>query len=329
MKLAFLYIFLFLCFSPQLFCQDVIVKKDSTRIFSNIHEINSFNIIYSEFGDRKHKKHLIPKNEVAKIIFRNKDEIKYNEPLGKHSNDTLLTIFIKQKTRKPSAKVLGDYIKFNLTLGAVFNSSDSNRPLDNDTAGKKGVVQYRYEKIQNQDYKAGFNFGFNFLLGGSPYIKHIFGINFLQSGSNYMFIKNETDPNSTSYYQKSVATNLNIKGFDCYVNVVNGVRLTFFKTLHIDACVTLCVPALNKSHINGTEVIYETGKSDIQRNITDSIGNKSHVTTPSLAFNPKISYEFKKNNQQFDIYAAYSLNTNYKLHWWLIGVSYYPFNKLR
>lgn len=321
-----LFIIIFLIFTVQKsFGQDILFMKDSTKITAKILKICPTRIVYRDLST-KEKKHKIQTSQIAKINFRNGDKIIYKAPLGVHSMDTSLTISVKEIITTP--KKPGDFIKFNLMFGTVVNSSDCNRPYEDDTVREKGIPRYKYEKIANQGYKMGFNVGCNFLFGKNRRIKHLLGINFLHSKGEFNYTEFVTEPNSTESYHKRTVTRLNIKSTEYFLNVVNGIRITFFGSLHFEPSLTANIPIAAKNHLNGVSTVQETGKPDTYYTITDSVSRKP-PTIGDFAFNPKISYEFKNKNYRAGIYAAYNLNSSYKLPWWTFGIVYYPLKKIR
>jgi hypothetical protein len=49
----------------------------------------------------------------------------------------------------------------------------------------------------------------------------------------------------------------------------------------------------------------------------------------TVSFCPRISYEFQIKNQKLGIYYSYNIAYEYRLPWNMIGITYYPFKKLR
>ncbi len=71
MYISVRYIVLLLFCTIKLFCQDIIVKRDSSRILSKLLEINPTEIKYKRFDNLEGRTYTLHKSEVAYVIFPN------------------------------------------------------------------------------------------------------------------------------------------------------------------------------------------------------------------------------------------------------------------
>lgn len=220
-----------------------------------------------------------------------------------------------------------DYVKFNIQVGAVFNDSYCNKPYQDVPSNQAHGSGYSYSKPGNSYTNMGLNVGFNFVLGKSPFVKHIIGINYVQSRGEYNFNESSISSNGNSLYTRS-NSELNYKTVAHYINILMGIRFTLFKKLHLEPCLSLNVNPYSNTVINGFYTIQSDPNPTTYYGIKDSIP-KHQYTNTAFSFTPRISYDLKIKNQHFEIYASRNIAFKYRLPWWAFGITYYPFKKLR
>jgi hypothetical protein len=238
-------------------------------------------------------------------------------------------------------KRVGDYVKFNVQLGAVVNSSFSNVERAERNPAHDKFSSERYSAKGN-DVNAGFNVGFNLLLGKSKIIKHVLGANYLLSRGEYAYYRSHTHP-AGYYIGSSYVKDANYISNIHFLNLVSGIRLRIVKGLSIEplASINIQLYAVGKStgyeESTKTDPVYDplTGRkilftSTSQVNYDNSLTNDfptGKITT--ISFTPRIFYEFSLKEHQVGVYASYNMALRYRLPWWMFGVSWYPFKKLR
>ncbi len=219
-------------------------------------------------------------------------------------------------------KTVGDYVKFNVQVGAVLNPSFNNvkRESRNSVPDKFSSEKY-YEK--NTRANAGFSLGLNLLLGKSKIIKHILGVNYLHSRGEYSYSGSHTTISGnyiTSSYRKGADYISNI-GF---LNLMSGIRLRIVKGLSIEPMASINLQLYGVGKVTG----YEQSNTLVtyDNTVTHDLPT-GKITT--ISFTPRISYDFYMKEQLLGVYASYNMALGYNLRWCNVGLSWYPFNALR
>lgn len=317
MNFRFSYIILFFFFTARFFCQDVITKKDSTKIIAKILEVSQDEIKYKQFNYLDGPLFIVEKNEIAYVLYYNgfkqvfQDENKKTELSNLEGYDTVSTKIITFPQQK-----LGDYIKFNLQVAAVVYNSFSNIPNKN----YLGMTSSNEYKSASTKQNVTLNVGFNFLFGKSPFVKHVIGINYLKTKSEYY---NDYGSIGYSYYAK-------YKSDVDYVNIITGLRFTLFKKLHLEPLIALNIVANSSTIRSGTEISFDPQTPPYTRH-TSSFENQSTNSSVSttMSFAPKISYVIPVRIIKIEVYVAYNIALQYKLPWYQFGAHVFPFKKLR
>ncbi len=183
MNFSFPYFFLFLFFTAKLFCQDVLVKRDSSKIQVKLIEVRTNELKYKLFSYQDGPNIIISKKDVAYVIYSNGVKELFNSI----ENPVTDNVFVnptppKGSVRKPDS--IGNYIKLNLQLGVVMQSLSSNYIRRESPPSKTSEESY---SASNNNYVYAYNIGFNFLFGNNPYIKHVIGVNYLRSTGEYNY----------------------------------------------------------------------------------------------------------------------------------------------
>lgn len=319
MKFRFSYIIFFLLITANIFCQDIIVKRDSTKIIVKGIEIHPTQIHYKSFENQSGTTYIIDKNEIAYINYTNGTKEIFQLSLAEQSANNLVI-------EKPK----DTFVKFNIQAGVVVNNAYSNfyqRIINSGQATRES-----YSGNNDEKYFANINIGCNFLFGNKYKTKTVLGINYLRSKGeyvhNYYGLRggNETFQSKLKYVSK----------ID-FINIVFGYRFQIGKHLQIESLIAFNIQASAQRIASGTNVT-TTGLGSPNNSgaivETEYITNKKYGGSDVdkkllLSFCPKISYEFKIKDKIVGCYLSYNLNRNYKLPWYLIGFTYYPFKKLR
>ena len=334
MRNQILFITLFLLCYTTLFCQDLLIKKDSSRLEVKLLEVNPFSLKFKLYSNLNGPDYIIDKMEVALIIYQNgiQEVINLPENLNQIGEQTSVSANIPNGSKKREVK-LKDYVNFNLQAGVVINNAYCNKPRNDGFSEKTSSEKYYgYSKKNN----INLNIGFNFLLGKSPYVKHIIGVNYLRSQGEFDYgnssLGTSTIPNTI---MSNYSTNFHYTSKVDFLNIVTGIRFTIAKKFHIEPCISLNT-ILNKDvKVTGSS----TQKSfyDVSANMppieeityynnAKPVDEKIGIT---FSFCPRISYEFQIKNQKLGVYYSYNIAYEYRLPWNMIGITYYPFKKLR
>ncbi len=334
MRNQILFITLSLLYSTTLFCQDLLIKKDSSRIEVKLLEINPMTLKYKLYSNLNGPDYIIDKKEVAFIIYQNgiKEVINVPENLNQIGDQTSVNANSSKEAEKREVK-LKDYVNFNIQAGVVINNAYCNKPKnDGFSEMTSSEKYYGYSKKNN----INLNIGFNFLLGKSIYVKHIIGVNYLRSQGEFDYgnssLGTSTIPNTI---MSNYSTNFHYTSKVDFLNIVTGIRFTIAKKFHVEPCISSNT-ILNKDvKVTGSS----TQKSfyDVRANMppieeityynnAKPVDEKIGIT---FSFCPRISYEFQIKNQKLGVYYSYNIAYEYRLPWNMIGITYYPFKKLR
>ncbi len=239
-------------------------------------------------------------------------------------------------------KRVGDYVKFNVQLGAVVNQSFTNAARAGGDAPHDKFSSEKYSQ-KNNNTNASFTIGFNLLLGKSKIIQHVLGANYLLSRGEYGYYRSHTHP-AGYYIGSSYVKDANYTSNIHFLNLVSGIRLRIVKGLSIEPLASINIQLYGVGKATG----YEKSTKTVPVSTNPVTGKDSLVTTTSLtnydntlthdlptgkittiSFTPRISYEFIMKEHRVGAYASYNMALFTRLPWWMFGVSWYPFKKLR
>lgn len=309
-------------------CQDIILKKDSTKIIAKTLKITDSEITYLLFNYQNEPELKIKKSDVFKIIFRNGTEIVFNSSNIGHQSDTSIIITVKKFRKVKDTLKIGNYIKFNVQLGAVINSSDCNRRYnDQDKNLYKFGGEY-YWITSKPHINANINVGCNFIFGASPYIKHVVGIHYLRSKGEFNYEKSSVSISgnyiASSYYKK-----VNYRTKVDFINIVSGLRFRVLKNIYIEPLLGLNIVVNASNTLNGFEEHESYGVVTEKKTYKNEKSNELPDRPSTVSICPRLSYEFKVKQQALGVYFSYNLSYRVNLPWFMAGLTCYPFKKLR
>lgn len=328
MKRCALYVFFLLSYIAST-GQDILMSRDSSKIEAKIIEINATQITYKRFNYQWGPSLVADKDEFAYVIHQNGqvehfvvfptpasgiEEVIVNRVNVSSKNDSL------QKAAK-----IGDYIKFNIYAGLVVNNAYCN------------LEWYRtnpkYTGYNSAGYNCNINVGFNFLFGKNKYIKPLFGINYLRSKGEFDYIYTSGGAGDRHSYNLSYVSKID------FINFSTGFRVEIGKHLSIEPLVSFNLIAKSDVRYSGTHThaydhmvgypgyYVSTGETEVYNNVKAGLDYQNMENT--FSFCPRISYEFNIKQQRVGVYFSYNLAYLYRLPWYMVGVSYYPFKKLK
>ncbi len=213
--------------------------------------------------------------------------------------------------------------KISFDLDAVINNGYTN--TDEAYSGKK--------PNNAKEYKLGYNFGLNFYHGKSSYFKHFILASLIESQAkllkrtyNYTYdlIYTYETVNTTQYNSKVL-----------FLNIGTGIKFIAFKHLYFDNGLALNIPIYATN-----EIQYDKTYNQWDKFYTNKINTTSEPTIKSKSnellikkinwiFLAKIGYEFNIKQNRFGVFVGWNYNLNRGSQWHMLGLSYYPFKKLR
>ncbi len=332
MNFSFPYFFLFLFFTAKLFCQDVLVKRDSSKIQVKLIEVRTNELKYKLFSYQDGPDIIISKKDVAYVIYSNG----VKEVFNSIENPITDNVFVnptppKGSVRKPDN--IGNYIKFNLQLGAVMQSLSSNYTRREPSRSQTSSEKY---STSSDNYVYTYNFGFNFLFGNNPYIKHLIGVNYLRSIGEYNYSFGSFGSDGYSGYTTYSQDYHYVSKID-FINAVTGLRFKLFKKLYLEPLISINIIIQSDVRYSGTTIknyhsggpapyIYKTEKGEYSN---EKVSAERSGINSTVSLCPRISYDFHLKKQILGAYISYNLAYEYRLPWVMAGVTYYPFKKLK
>ncbi len=315
--------------------QDYITKKDSTKIEALVLEINSSDIIYRFYNYQDGPKITLTKSDIAYITYKNgTKEVFIQQEKQPNTLTELPELKKTEKTENINKPKIRVFAPFMFHAGFVFNNRYVNLPLKDPDLGKFSGLEY---SPASQRTTMSYQFGFNFLLGRSPFCKFVVGANYLQSVGEYnIHSSNQTTSGppwtSTTEFFKVNST------ID-FINIVGGIRFTIAKKFHIEHLMAINLIAKNSTTFTGyvKNHVYSYGSTgNSYTNISDETIYYTNAKIPSrgdnvgmtISFCPRLTYDIKIKEQTFGIYTSYNMALNYHLPWFVAGITYYPFKKL-
>lgn len=323
MNYSFSYLILFLFFTANLFCQDVLVKNDSSKIEVKLLEVRPSEIKYKLFNYQDGPDIIIRRSEIAYVIYSNSVKEVFKTIENPVTDNVFVTPTpLKGSVRKPDS--IGNYIKFNLQLGVVMQNISSNYMRREPSPSHTSSEEY---SASSNKYIYNYNIGFNFLFGKSPYIKHVIGVNYLRSTGEYNYKYHQGG--YTSYYQ-----NFSYVSKIDFINIVTGLRIKVVKGLYIEPLVSLNAIINSDVRRSGISSIKYSSGGPVYKEETEYDNNKKVSAERSginstVSLCPKLTYEFNLKNQTLGIYVSYNHAAAFRLPCMMAGITYYPFKKLK
>ena len=333
------YTICFILISLLSMSQDILIKKDSSKIEVRLLEVRPNELKYKLFSYQDGPDIIISKNDIAYVIYSNgvKEILNIsNKPEIVGIDSFYLAKPIKGDTavtKKYKEPVLGDYIKFNLQLGVIMQSLSSNYTRREPPASHTSSEEY---SASSNKYIYNYNIGFNFLFGNNPYVKHVIGVNYLRSTGEYNYSYGSFGSDGYSGYTTYSQDYHYVSKID-FINVVTGLRFKILKKLYIEPLASINVIAQSDVRYSGisiknyhsggpTPYIYKIEKEDYSN---EKVSAERSGINSTLSLCPKISYEFNLKNQTLGIYVSYNHAAAFRLPWIMAGITYYPFKKLK
>lgn len=316
--------------------QDYITKKDSTKIEALVLEINSSNIIYCFYNYQDGPKITLAKSDIAYIIYKNGTKEAFIQQVKQPNTLTELPELKKtEKTESINKPKNRMFAPFMFHAGFVFNNRYANLPLKDPNYGMTSSLHY---SPASQHTTMSYQFGFNFLLGRSPFCKFVVGANYLRSIGEYnIHSSNQTTSgppwtSTTEFFKVNSTVD--------FINIVGGVRFTIAKKFHIEHLMAINLIAKSSTTYTGFQNtrVYSYGSSmnsyvDISNETVyyrnEKIPSQTNDMGVTISFCPRLTYDIKIKEQTFGIYTSYNMALNYHLPWFVAGITYYPFKKLK
>lgn len=292
--------------------QDTLYLKNNTIKTVKLIEVNPSFVVYKNLGQTTSNYDTILKNKIIKIIYQNGivEITPYINTIQQPENTFSYNPNIIDSTTK-----LGDYIKFSMNVGVIINSSFSNVPQQYNIGVSDRVA---YKKNSDKQYVSP-NIGFTFLFGKSKYVKHVIAVNYNHSKGNYY---------SASYSPNSKVEGVYKSDID-FINLVSGLRITFFKKLHFEPLIALNINVKNKTTFTGYKSIIEINPPYKRTTITQTNAKSDDIVGNTFSLCPKLSYQVSNRFLKSEIFISYNYGIEYKLPWYQFGINIYPIKKLR
>lgn len=245
---------------------------------------------------------------------------------------THLSVVCQDSTNKK----IGNYIKLNIELGAVANNPFCNVPKM--TTEQSHFENTYYHDVSSAVLKYGLTGGVNAIFGHKK-VKAFLGISYLQSNCEFDFHYGSTTiAPGGSYIASSEKFDIHYKGIIHYLNTSTGMRFYFKKGFRLEITTSVNIPFYYSTRATGTSEFNETKRITDSTFIHSNEQNNYHGTiqhenltfnTFSISLKPKLIYSLYNYGKPFEFFVSRNLSLTDRTPWWVIGVNYYPFKKLR
>lgn len=222
------------------------------------------------------------------------------------------------------------WLRINVQGALIANNSFSNlnfKFLYPETAGKLYDSDYGYTNNKNKPVCFGFNAGIEFLIGRKPKFKQLvsFTYDLTNSKYNYNVFYNEAmshSPNQTWNETISRQVQFISLNYGFLFNLTKKLKLATiaslaFYTKKIDITNGYYVEAMASQR--GNPPSYDSTNYNNSKTV-----NKGLNLIPSLKL--RASYDVTK---YLSVFVSRNFGVNYKAPWWMVGLQFYPFRKLR
>jgi hypothetical protein len=294
------------------FAQDTLYLKNNIIKTVKLIEVNTSYVVYKNLNQSTSNGDTLFKNEIVKIKYQNGiveiiprvSTTQQLENLGTYEPQNI-----------DSTTTFGDYIKFSVNVGVIISNSFSNVPRHLDVGVSHSET---YKKNSDKQYVTP-NIGFTFLFGKSKYVKHVVAANYIHSKGDYYYTTHGPYYKVEGVYKSEID----------FINLVSGLRITFFKKLHFEPLIALNINIINKTTFTGYESITESSYPYQTTTITQTNATSRERVGNTFSLCPKLSYEFSNRFLKSEIYVSYNYGVEYKLPWYQFGVNVYPIKKMR
>ncbi len=210
-------------------------------------------------------------------------------------------------------------MKFNVQLGFIVNNNYSN--ASREKPKNYMTLQSGYSSHNGNKYNSSINIGINFIFGSSKKIKHQMGIDYLRSYGEYEYRVNSIRYDELMIYNSKID----------FINFTSGPSFLIDKKLGF-------IPLLSINYIVHSDIKktgYISQENSISPYLPDDITYykdqkvKTNIWSGAISFNPKITYDFNIKRQSFGCYLSYNFCFKLRLPWYMAGITYYPFKKLK
>ena len=336
MKKTF-YFFMLILISQAVQSQDYITKKDSTKIEALILEINSSDISYRFYNYQDGPKITLTKSDIAYITNKNGAKTVFASP--QQAQPT----YYEPPQLKPSKQSDSSKIRmFTLMAhaGFVFNNRYVNVPYKDPDNGKTSGYSF---SPASQHTTMSYQFGINALIGKSPFCKFVIGANYLRSFGGYNIHSSYQTTSNPPWTRGSEVYKVN--STSDFINILVGVRFTIAKKLHVENLMAINALVNNTNYYTGYKntvvYTYASAPNYTVANTYTEISNETinytheknlknfYAITTTVSFCPRLTYDIKIKGQTFGIYTSYNIALKYRLPWFVAGIAYYPFKKLK
>lgn len=225
----------------------------------------------------------------------------------------------------------GNYIKFNIELGGAIYDTYTNvtsiSPSE-ERANGNTVIEEKYSPLSSNQKYFSINPACNLIIGKSTRINFVVGSNYIQSKGQYAYHRREYEPIINKLGYKFKIEDLEYKTNIGFFGLYSGIKMRLFHKLYFSPTVNFNIPLFQNNEKSGIEVTQnEYGIKDTVYYDKYKTNERNVKTIPSFIL--KLSYEFQVKDYRTGLYVGRNIGYFTHLPWWMFGVTYYPFKKLR
>lgn len=317
------------------FSQDKLIRKDGTTLEVKIIEISSTEIKYKLYDNLDGPVYLKPKYEFVRAEYKNgdKDIFKSAEP------ET--PIATEPKAKKIREGKISDWIRFNVEAGAAYAESFNAIPVRLDqTVHRYGNGNKYSRNPSSKASQVSPYLGMNFLFGKDEVVTHLIGASYLNVKTSYNltsasgFNGGNNGSSPPPYYAQS--TDVSVSGSYHLLAVHTGLNFNVGKGFNIGLLASVGGTLKGTLVSNGNRVEYITvadtvfpGTSSYTQTVLIENEKSEAESINFCSIQGKISYDFKIKENVLGVFLLGNVSVLNRLPYCAVGLTYYPFKKLR
>ena len=313
------------------FSQDKLIKRDGTILEVKITEISGTEIKYKMFDNLEGPLYTYPKSDFIRAEYKNGDTDVFTGNIP----ETQLPPTSGAKQEKA-----GDWIKFNIDLGVAVSKSFNGIPvrLDNSDDKYGNGDDYSKNSGSSKDHLSPY-VSLNFILGKGKVLKHVLGVSYLNVKTNY---DHSTASGFTWQYINSAlpyyaqSTNVSVSGNFHIIALNSGLSFQVDKGFNLCLLGSIGITAKGTLISNGSRIDYTTVADTVYpgyKTTSQTTAIKNERSDASsvgfFSIQAKACYDFKIKENVLGVYLLGNISVANRLPYCAVGLSWYPFKKLR
>jgi hypothetical protein len=322
--------------------QDRLVKKDSSVIEGKVLEVGTTEIRFKLKSKPDGPVFVDYKSEFVRIEYENGrvDSLKNPSPPKQTVTETEPVKIRRKERGVNNIYFWDDWVKMNIDVGATISNNFGITPTGDYPYSELYTETYTKTKESNaikmQPYGA-----INLMLGRKKVLKHLFGLSYHTTKTDYRYQYSNVKPPKLGASASGNIADYTVNGIYNYLDLNNGLNWRLKKGLHMCLIVSVSFPLNSRLMTNGYSAAlvtqfdhYDSLNVAIYKTTGDTTYYSNAVLKDEMngvqfSIQGKIYYDMKVKEQVFGIYIMGNFSTNMNMPYCALGLSWYPFKKIR